>query len=204
MARNKEQATIAFVGIDGAGKTTQASLLTRQLKQLGRPVTYRLAASGRRAFSRGARRLGHADTISLFGPRFAIRTETWLRYANLRIAQRSYLLISDRYDVCQYARTRIICPEIEPWVRRRMEGLRKPTLTLFFDLDPTIAHKRVIQRGIDKESLDDLKALDAAYRSLPEAREFVHVDAAAPIDDVFETIQHEVRRRLPGFYDGEA
>ena len=204
MARNKEQATIAFVGIDGAGKTTQASLLTQQLQQLGRPVTYRLAASGRRAFSRAARRLGYSDAVSLLGPSLAIRAETLLRYANLRIAQRSPLLISDRYNVCQYARARIVCPRIEPWVRQRMRRLNRPALTLFFEIDPTIAHKRVIARGIDNEKLDDLQALDDAYRSLPEADDFVYVDAAAPIDDVFETIQHEVRHRLPSFYNDEA
>lgn len=198
------ETTIAFVGIDGAGKTTQAERLTSWLSQLGYPVRYRLAANGRRVLGNTARRFGRPDSVALLGPNLAIRAETLLRHANLSAVGNAPMLIADRYDVCQYARTRMVCPELEPWVRRKLRRLPPPDLTLYFEVAPEIAHVRVKTRGIDDEPLDRLQALDNAYRSLPEASEFTYVDANRRADDITETVQDAVRSALPRLFNDQA
>ncbi|CAM3212034.1 dTMP kinase [Stackebrandtia soli] len=201
MASEPRQATIAFVGIDGAGKTTQATRLAAWLADADIKSTYRLAATGRRVLSNTARRLGKPDSIALFGPRLALRAETMLRHANLSVIRQPTVLIADRYHICQYARTRMLCPDLEPWVRHRMRRLPRPDITLFFELPPQLAHERVTARGIDHESVDALTALDAAYRSLPEAANYTHIDAAGDADTVAEAVRTRIRSGLPELFD---
>ncbi|MGH8878692.1 MAG: dTMP kinase [Stackebrandtia sp.] len=201
MARETRQATIALVGIDGAGKTTQAMRLTRWLAHLGHPVRYRLAANGRRMLGNTARKVGRPDSVALLGPRLAIRAETLLRHANLATVGHTRVLIADRYDVCQYARTRVVCPELEPWVRKRLSRLPRPDLTIYLDVAPETAHVRVKSRGIDDEPVDVLGSLDCAYRSLPEFRDFTTVDANRDADSIAESIRDEVRSALPHLLD---
>ncbi|WP_158645713.1 dTMP kinase [Stackebrandtia albiflava] len=204
MPHESRRATIALIGIDGAGKTTQATRLAEWLTTLGHPVRYRLAASGRRVLGNAARHLGRRDSVALLGPRMALRAETWLRHANLVAARNAPILVADRYDVCQYARTRMLYPAMEPWVRRRLSPHPDPDVTLFLEIPPEVAHLRVKERGIDHETVDELIALDAAYRSLPEAGEYVFVDANREPDTVSGDIRAEVRSALPGLFPGRA
>jgi dTMP kinase len=204
VASETRSATIALVGIDGAGKTTQATRLAEWLEELGHPVRYRLAANGRRILGNTARRLGKTDSVDLLGPRLAIRAETWLRQANLAAVAHAPLLIADRYDVCQFARTRMICPELEPWVRHQLRHLPAPDLTMYFEVAPEIAHLRVKARGIDDEPVDRLVALDNAYRTLPEAAGFTFVDSNRPSDEIAATVRHQVRLALPQLFDEQA
>ncbi|ADD42039.1 dTMP kinase [Stackebrandtia nassauensis] len=202
MARETRQATIALVGIDGAGKTTQARWLKRWLTQLGHPVRYRMVASGRRVLGNTARRLGRPDSVALLGPGMAIRAETLLRYWNLTVGNGGGILIADRYAVCQYARTRVVYPRLEPWARRLLGRVPPPDLTLYLDVAPETAHLRVKTRGIDEEPVDSLAAMDSAYRSLPEFASFAIVDANRDPEEIAETIRDEVRTALPRLLDG--
>ncbi|MEV0645754.1 thymidylate kinase [Phytomonospora sp. NPDC050363] len=191
-------AVIALVGIDGAGKTTQARRLTSRLVERGIPADYHLAASGRRVLSNVAKRLGRGDSIALLGPRTAMRAETAMRRLNLSWSLRADLLVADRYSYCQFARTRMLCPEVEPWVRKAMRGVPRPALTLFLDLPPELASERVAVRGIDEEPVDRLRALDRAYRELPEAAAFTYIDATGTTDEVSVRIDEWVDKLLAG------
>lgn len=201
VARETRQATIALVGIDGAGKTTQARQLRGWLDRLGHPVQYRMVASGRRVLGDVARKLGRPDSVGLLGPRLSIRAETLLRYANLVTIRGRGVLIADRYAVCQYARARLVCPELEPWARRVLHRIPPPKLTLYLDVAPETAHLRVKTRGIDDEPVDRLTAMDNAYRSLPEFDGFTIVDANRDQDVLAATIREAVRTALPRLPD---
>ncbi len=50
-----------------------------------------------------------------------------------------------------------------------------PTVVCFLAVAPEVAQRRVLARGIDTEELTHLRALDAAYRALPEFGGFVVV-----------------------------
>lgn len=189
-------AVIALVGIDGAGKTTQARRLTERLAARGIPADYHLAASGRRVLSNVAKRLGRGDSIALLGPRTAMRAEAAMRRINLSWSLRSDLLIADRYSYCQFARTRMVCPEVEPWVRKAMTGIPRPALTLFLEMPPELASHRVTVRGIDDEPVERLTALRRAYAELPEAADFTYIDAIGTPDEVSSRIDAWVDKLL--------
>ncbi|WP_245719047.1 hypothetical protein [Micromonospora rhizosphaerae] len=60
----------------------------------------------------------------------------------------------------------------------------RPAVVCFLATSPAVAQRRVLARGIDTEELAHLRALDAAYRALPEFGSFVVVDGDGGPDDV--------------------
>src|ERR687889_283331 len=100
--------TVALVGIDGSGKTTQAHRLAGDLAASGLPAVYRRNAGGRHWFGRLAAALGRTDAEDLLGRRLMLVVESMLRWlAILRTLLRRTvtreLTVMDRYAVCQYA-----------------------------------------------------------------------------------------------------
>src|SRR4051812_1667465 len=98
--------TVALVGIDGSGKTTQAHLLATALAGRGLPATYRRNAGGRRWFGRLAVVVGRRDGEHLLGRRAMLFVESVLRWlAILRTLLRRRITgeisVMDRYAACQ-------------------------------------------------------------------------------------------------------
>ncbi|GIF08628.1 nucleoside/nucleotide kinase family protein [Actinoplanes siamensis] len=193
--------TVALVGIDGSGKTTQARLLAAALAGAGRPAAYRQNAGGRAWFGRLATRLGRRDAEELLGRPAMILVESllrWLAIARtlLRRALRGEIAVMDRYAVCQYASLRAhgAGPAAERRARLAYRLFPLPDVTLFMAVDPEVAQERIVRRGTDTESLEYLRAADRAYRSLPEFADFVVVDANGPEEEVFAVIRAELAR----------
>jgi dTMP kinase len=188
--------TIALVGPDGSGKTTQARRLAAELAALGLPAAYCRNAGGRRWFGRLAARLGHADADALLGRRRMLLVESVLRWlAILRTLVRRTLTgeitVMDRYAVCQYAslRARTADPAAERRARRFYRLFPPPDVTVLLTVDPHTAQHRIDTRGYDHETLDYLTASAAAYRSLPEFNGFVVVDGNGAPDEVAAAIR---------------
>jgi len=193
--------TIALVGIDGSGKTTQAHHLADALAAEGIRASYRRNAGGRRWFGRLASRLGRGDDAEdLLGRRAMLFVESVLRWlAILRtLVRRAFtgeITVMDRYAVCQYAslRARAARPAAERRARLAYRLFPRPDVTFLLTVDPRTAHDRIEARGYDHESVGYLSAAAAAYRSLPEWNDFVVIDANGTPDEVAA----EIRRRLP-------
>jgi len=176
---------VAIVGIDGAGKTTQARLLAAWLAACGRPADYWQNAGGRRWFGRFAQFFGRRDAEALLGIGGMLFVESVLRWlaiarALARSRQRRHVAVMDRYSWCQYASIRAHATRSARREKRArwFYGLfPQPDLTVFLAVTPGRAHGRVEARGTDHEDLGYLAAADAAYRSLDEARRFVFIDA---------------------------
>jgi dTMP kinase len=193
--------TIALVGIDGSGKTTQAHRLAATLAAEGLPAAYRRNAGGRRWFGRVAARLGREDADALLGRRLMLFVESVLRWlAILRTLLRRRLTgevaVMDRYAVCQYAslRARGVSD------RRARPAYRlfpRPDVTLYLDIAPRTAHDRIEARGYDHESTDHLAASAAAYRSLPEFPRFVVIDANGTPDQVAAAVRAALPLSVP-------
>jgi len=193
--------TIALVGIDGSGKTTQAHRLADALAAEGLRASYRRNAGGRRWFGRLAARLGKGDDAEdLLGRRAMLFVESVLRWLAilrtlLRRAFTGEITVMDRYAVCQYAslRARAARPAAERRARLAYRLFPRPDVTFYLAVDPQVAHDRIEARGYDHESTDYLSAAAVAYRSLPEYAGFVVIDADATPDKVAA----EIRARLP-------
>jgi dTMP kinase len=192
--------TIALVGVDGSGKTTQAHRLAAELAAAGLPAVYRRNAGGRRWFGRLAVRLGRRDAEDLLGPRAMLVAESLLRWLSilrtlLRRTLTGEIAVMDRYAVCQYAslRARAPSPAAERRTRLAYGVFPPPDITFLLAADPRVAYDRIEARAYDHEELDYLSAAAAAYRSLPEYGDFVVIDAGGTPDEVAA----EIRAWLP-------
>lgn len=180
---------VAIVGIDGAGKTTQARLLAAWLAESGAGADYWQNAGGRRWFGRFARFVGRRDAQALLGVGGMLFVESVLRWlaiarALIRSGVRRHIAVMDRYSWCQYASIRAHATGPLALAGRRERRARwfyglfpQPDLTVFLAVTPARAYSRVEARGTDHEDLHYLAAADAAYRSLAGAGRFVIIDA---------------------------
>ncbi|MEU4625217.1 dTMP kinase [Actinoplanes sp. NPDC023801] len=191
--------TIALVGIDGSGKTTQARVVAAELAATGIRAVYRQNAGGRHWFGRMATLVGRTDAEDLFGRRGALIVESVLRWLAIarnlvrRLAHRE-AAVMDRYAVCQYASLRAhgARPSAERFARLAYRLFPRPDVTFFLAVDPEIAQERIERRGYDTETMEYLRTADAAYRSLPEYPTFVVIDANGTPEQVTKAILAEI------------
>jgi dTMP kinase len=191
-------AIIALVGIDGAGKTTQARRLAARLNASGRPTAYHRNAGGRLALGRIARRLGRRDAADLLGPDVLLVVEAvlrWLAIARALALSRltGRVAVMDRYAVCQYASVRARAGGGERLARILYSLFPQPDVTYFLAVTPQVAQERIAARGTDFEDLAFLEAADTAYRGLPEFDTFTVVDASGTPDAVAAQINRSAQ-----------
>jgi dTMP kinase len=199
--------TVALVGIDGSGKTTQAHLLAEELAAAGLPATYRRNAGGRCWFGRLAVVFGRRDGEDLLGRRAMLFVESVLRWLAilrtlLRRAITGEVAVMDRYAVCQYASLRAHgaggkSGRAERWARLMYRLFPRPDVTFLLAVDPAVAHDRIESRGYDHEEMSYLRAATAAYRALPEYPGFVVIDANGTPEQVSAALRAELRAYLP-------
>jgi dTMP kinase len=183
---------IVLTGIDGSGKTTAARSLVVAARAEGRNALLLSNYAGRRR-------------MSLLGARFRIRlpdrladaVETPTRVFNVllshaRASRFEGLVVMDRHLHCQLAlrgakglrRGRLL-----PWLLRT---LPVPDLVLHLDVSPETAHRRIVARGTDEESVAELTALRTGYRTLPECPDMVMIDAGGNPAEVLARLLYAV------------
>lgn len=124
-----------------------------------------------------------------FPPRLADATETIIRTANVvvshaRAHRHPGLVIMDRHLHCQLAlRTARGLPRgrLMPFLLAR---LPRPDAVIHLVVDPEQAHRRVVARGTDTETLEDLTSLRAAYQAMPEYEDFTELAASGTPEEV--------------------
>ncbi len=127
------------------------------------------------------------------GPRLADALETVIRTFNVvvshtRASRFPGLVVMDRHVYCQLGlrsvrgipRGRFL-----PWLLRH---LPKPDLVIHFDLAPEQALERILLRGTDTETLEELTALSDGYRALPEFSGFLRIDAGVAQNEVLDAL----------------
>ncbi|MBQ1027234.1 thymidylate kinase [Micromonospora sp. C95] len=194
--------TVALIGIDGSGKTTQAYRLAEALTAAGHPATYHRNAGGRRWLGRVAHRLGRPDAQSLLGRDAMLLVESvlrWLAIALTLLAGRctGRVAVMDRYAACQYASLRAHGGHRwERLIRAAYRLFPRPQVTFLLTVEPIEAYRRIECRGTDHESLGFLAAADLAYRTLPEYPTFVPVNADLPADELAREIREHLNAWL--------
>ncbi|MEJ2851896.1 MULTISPECIES: dTMP kinase [unclassified Saccharothrix] len=196
---------VAVVGLDGAGKTTQVEGLGEWLRARAVPVEVlpnQSLAPVRAVLTRIAREDGFADHYDMLGVGTMRLISACAKLAYLSRLGRTLdtsdsVVVVDRYTYCQYAAARAQGADNEDFLRRMNAALPVPDLTVFLDVDPVEAHRRIEARGIDSESMDFLRAFRAAYRSLPEFGTFTVVDGGRSPEEVAESLRRTVLRAFP-------
>lgn len=175
---------IVLTGIDGSGKSTAAQTLVSSGQAEGGDALLLSNHAGRRSMSVWSAKLG----IQL-PARLADAIETTFRVFNVlvshaRASRFQGLVVMDRHLHCQLAlrtakslrRGRVL-----PWL---ISALPAPDAMVHLDVEPALAHQRIVARGTDSETLADLVALRDAYRAMPEYPDFVQLDADCPPAEV--------------------
>ena len=175
---------IVLTGIDGSGKTTAAHALVAAARANGTEALLLSNYAGRRRMSLLSARFG----VRL-PARLADAVECAIRVANVLVSHaraRRFpgLVVMDRHLQCQLALRRTRGLPRGRLLPRLIGALPRPDLVAYLDVSPERAHERIVARGTDAETLDDLQSLRDAYRSLPEYAHFVKIDADAPPAEV--------------------
>ena len=181
---------IVFVGIDGAGKTTQVELLAKHLRSLGRevslsaePTTLESGKAIRRALS-GAEKKSECQMAAMFVlDRIAhnIDEEIGIR----ALTAKGIDVISDRYYYSSLAYQGAATDY--GWVKQMNIGspeIRRPDLCIFLDLSPKDAIARISARGEATEIYEKEETLslfrDTFHRVFASLEDRVAIVNAAP------------------------
>jgi dTMP kinase len=187
---------IVLTGIDGSGKSRAARALVSEARAEGKKALLLNNHAGRRS-------------MSVLGERFGIRwplrlgeaVETTLRVINVLVSHAKAsrfdgLVVMDRHLYCQLAlRTAKGLPRgrLLPWLLSRLPA---PDAVVHLEIEPALAHRRIMARGTDAETLADLSAFRDAYRSMPEYGAFLEVDGGRPPAEVLAALKNIMREMI--------
>ena len=207
---------VSLAGLDGAGKTTQARLLAHWLESRGYDVAIEAPPGPsliRRTLSELAGERGLADHHDVFGPDVTHLLTAFMRYRDWTervlpaLAARQWV-VTDRSAVCHYAAARAVGATNEADLRLVLGRLPVPDLTIYLDVPPDEAHRRLFgrsaspgqQAGLEKPAF--LQANERGYRDLPEFGGFAVVPGTGSVAQVQDRIRAEVGRIRPADGDG--
>ncbi|MCA4134755.1 dTMP kinase [Arthrobacter sp. M4] len=191
---------IVLTGIDGSGKTTAAHALAEFARAEGRVAIVFSNHAGRRRISLIGAKLGF-----LLPPRLSDAVETVIRVGNVLVSHvrtcwffrmhKAGLVVMDRHLHCQLALREMRGLPAGWLLPRFLELLPQPDVVVHLDVEPGVAHQRILARGTDEESVADLKALREAYRLLPHYAGFLKVDANGSPDEVLRKLTDAIDAR---------
>jgi len=187
---------IIVLGVDGAGKTTAASALTRSLRAQGLPARKLANPAGRRFLSRLEMRLDiHLPQTT------RDRVESAIRILNtgLNLARRALLpgpCILDRHLYCQLALRQARSLPAGRWLPLLASRTTRSALVVLLDVDAATAYRRVCQRGQDHEPFEHLRLLRQAYLRLAQEHGWPIIDAAASPEEVADRLRALLDSRL--------
>lgn len=198
---------IAFTGIDGAGKSTQAGQLAQYLRGTGRHV---YLAEAKENFtvemlSAIAHRNGHASPRLYYGLESfdlaraldALRDHTHLVAPLL---QGGSDVVAPRSPYCRLGLMRAHGSRNVRKVEEILLYAGAPDLVVFVDVPAELAHERIRRRGTDEEDLALLKRFHDALREISRGAGWIEVDGSGPA----ARVAAEVRRQVVAHLDGTA
>jgi dTMP kinase len=200
----KRANVIAVVGIHGAGKSSALPRLGAWLRERGHAVVEHPNESLRPAkmwLEQVAVEAGYRDEVEMLGIDTAKLCASLLKWNTMIKAREAMerpggFVLMDRYTHCQIAAARQFSAGNEWLLRQLFSALPEADLIFYLDISPREALRRIDLRAEDTMTLDFLETLDAAYRSLPEAADFVYVDAEQSPDDVVASMCAHVEERF--------
>ena len=183
---------IVLTGIDGSGKTTAARSVVAAARNAGEDALLLSNYAGRRRMSLLGARFGvHLP------PRLADAVETVIRSANVlmshaRAHRHPGLVIMDRHLYCQLAlrhARQLPRGRVLPFI---LAKLPTPDLVVHLVITPEQAHQRILARGTDAETREELDSFRAAYREIPEYAQFTELAADGTPDEVLANLTRAI------------
>lgn len=200
---------ISFEGIDGAGKSSHIEALVQRWLPRGVEIV-RTREPGGTPLAESLRELvlhRPMDTLTEALLIFAARRDHLQRCIEPALS-RGAVVLCDRFSDASFAYQgagrgfdAAVLGTLERWVQATPTGLRQPDLTLWFDLDPSLAARRVAAaRTPDRFEQQDeafFRRVRDGYQARADAapERFVRIDAALPRESVYEQVVAALRER---------
>lgn len=198
---------VAFEGVDGAGKTTQASLLQERLQALGyeailtkEPTDSEYGRRIRQIAREGREGITAEEELDLF----LKDRELDVRDTLVPVLSRGGIVLMDRYYFSNIAYQGAL--GLDPVMIQRVNEERFPTpdLTLLFAIDPEVSTRRISEgreggTNLGYEKLDFLKEVEAQYMRI-QSPGLMPLDATRSIPEVSAAIWEAIApllERLP-------
>jgi len=194
---------IAFTGIDGAGKTTQAGKLAFHIKQkygptyLAEPRTDLVSQMLHvLAWKHGqtSRREYFGDHIVDFSKAFDVVRDYYSTVAPLLAS--GMHVVEPRSIFCRIAMAFAMNGARDKKTEQVLSVIPKPNLLFWVDTNPSVALARIQRRGIDTEKLEDLRRFSRAYHKMPESADWVQIQG----DKAQKTLEKEIRRHVDDLF----
>jgi dTMP kinase len=194
-------ALVAFEGIDGAGKTTQAKLLVDSLQGLGWEALYTKEPTDgpwgqkiRRSAEQ--QRMPMEEELEAF---LADRREHVRDLLAPALAE-GQLVVLDRYYFSTAAYQGVRGADPAEILRTNEQFAPPPDLLVFVDIPISVAMERIQKRGLAVNSFEKADALErsaAIFRSIDKPY-LLTVDGCQPIAQIATEILQVVQQRLLG------
>lgn len=204
--------TIAFEGIDGAGKSTQKSKLFDRLNQEGHAVSlYDYSSKNnlwggfiKKLYSEESRNplkfIGKSRYVQELLYSLSARSNFNSIKGELRVDS---LVLADRSIITAYASH---IDRLPKWFVGIAELSLFPDVAVYLDISPEEALQRIGERDVkfQDENLEELIYFRECYerimdlekpRSLESTR-FIRIEATLPKDEISDKIYEEIRREL--------
>ncbi len=201
---------ISFEGIDGAGKSSHVASLADAFREQGRTVTVTREPGGTPLAEKlRALVLNEAmDPLTEALLMFAARRDHLVQVIEPALG-RGEAVLCDRFTDATFAYQGggrgfdwKVLGQLERWVQARADGtLREPDLTVLFELDSSIAAKRLagarVPDKFESQPIEFFTRVTAAYhRRVEQSRaRFAVINADQPRDAVWGDVLAAVRER---------
>ena len=201
----KQGLFISFEGIDGAGKSTHISGLADAFKAAGRAVTLTREPGGT-PLAEKLRAMVLNDTMDSLTESlliFAARRDHVVNVILPALA-RGDVVLCDRFTDATFAYQGGgrgfdlgVLKTLEAWVQTTTSlGMVQPDLTVWFDLNPLEAAKRLagarVPDKFEAQPVEFFRRVAQGYadRQLAEPNRFARIDAAQSRDDVWQSVMN--------------
>jgi dTMP kinase len=197
---NERGAFICIEGLDGCGKTTQAKLLVKRLREshsavyTAEPSRGRIGAFIRKSCLYGEKRLSSAVEALLFA---ADRLEH-VENVVLPALRRGQLVVSDRYVYSSLAYQGAAGLSLA-WIERLNEHAIRPDFAIFIDVDPNTVMQRLKPNRSVMENLETQEKVRRIYLKFVAKGELTRIDGDKPKREVAEALSAVVLKFLKNF-----
>lgn len=190
---------VAFTGIDGAGKTTQAGKLAYYFQKkygptyLAEPRTdfvSKLLHTLAWQHGRVGRREYYGHHAVDFAKAFDVVRDYYANIAPLLAA--GMHVIEPRSVYCRTAMALAMSGVRDEQTEQVLALIPKPRLLFWIDTTPSTALVRVQRRGTDVEKLDDLQRFSQALHTMSGLENWIRINGNLPPGKVFEKIRRYV------------
>ena len=194
---SKKGAFICIEGLDGCGKTTQAKLLAKKLRESHNAVYTTEPSRGkigtyiRSSYLYGEKRLSNVIEALLFAADRIEHVENEV----LPALKQGRLVISDRYVYSSLAYQGAVGLSLE-WIEKVNEHALKPDLAVFIDVDPKIVMSRLKPKKSVMENLETQQKVREIYLKFVEKGSLTRINGEKSKNEVAKEVYTVVMKFL--------